>query len=88
MSIDEQLTEWLRGNPIHNTERGECCPDFSCCTPSLLVNQKTRQAFVDGNEELRKSMLGMFLGSAIAAMGSEKKVYLAGFDDPEKSSEH
>lgn len=88
MSTDEQLAEWLKGNPIHNDEREECCPDFSCCTPSLLADQKTRQAFVDGNEELRMSMLGIFLGKAIAEMGFEKKVYLAGFDNPETTNEH
>ncbi len=84
MTSDEQLAEWLKGNPIHNAERDECCPDFSCCQPSLLVDQQTRQAFADAGEELRMSMLGMFLGSAMALAAAGKEVYIAGDDDPEK----
>ena len=84
MKAEEQLAEWLKGNPIHNDDRDECCPDFSCCQPELLVDQRTRQAFVDANEALRMSMLGMFLGNAIALAAVEKKVYVAGADDPEK----
>ena len=87
MTVDEQLVEWLKGNPIHNDDRQECCPDFSCCQADLLVDHKTRWAFVDASEELRMSMLGIFLGSAIEKMASEKKVYLAGFDDPDTVSE-
>lgn len=80
MTIDEQLAEWLKGNPIHNDSRNECCPDFSCCQPDLLVDLQTRQAFVNANEELRMSMLGMFLGNAIAKIGIEKRVHIAGCD--------
>ena len=82
---DAQLSEWLKGNPVHNDEQDECCPDFSCCQPELLADQKTRQAFADADEELRMTMLGMFLGAAIAAMEADPKVYLAGLDDPEKA---
>jgi len=31
MKKEEQLTEWVKGNSIHNKEQDECCPDFSCC---------------------------------------------------------
>jgi len=86
MTPDDQLVEWLKGNPIHNDERGECCPDFSCCQPELLADQKTRQAFTDADEELRMSMLGMFLGAAMTLAAAEKEVYIAGADDPEKSN--
>ena len=32
-----QMEKWLAGHPEHNTERDECCPDFSCCQPHLLA---------------------------------------------------
>ena len=84
MKAEGQLAEWLKGNPIHNDKRDECCPDFSCCQPSLLVDQQARQAFVDAGEELRMSMLGMFLGNAMALAAAGKEVYIADDDDPEK----
>jgi len=86
MTSDEQLAEWLKGNSIHNDTRDECCPDFSCCTPKLLADEDMRKAFVAADDDARISMLGMFLGAAIAEMGKDKEVYLAGFDEP--SVEH
>ena len=86
MTSDEQLAKWLKGNSIHNDTRGECCPDFSCCTPELLADEDVRKAFVNADEGTRMSMLGMFLGAAFAKMGKDKKVYIAGLD--ESSIEH
>ena len=40
----------------------------------------------DADEELRMSMLGMFLGAAMTLAAAEKEVYIAGADDPEKSN--
>ncbi len=85
MTVDEQLAEWLKGNPIHNDERDECCPDFSCCQPDLLADEKTRQAFVDAREDQRTSMLGMFLGAMLEKDGKADDVYLAGFDSPDET---
>ncbi len=82
MTVDEQLAEWVKGNPIHNDELMECCPDFSCCQLDLLADEKTRKVFVAANEEDRFKMLGMFLGSAISALPKSGTVYLAGIDDP------
>lgn len=42
---DNQLEEWVKGNPIHNTKDKECCPDFSCCKPHLLQPIEIRQTF-------------------------------------------
>lgn len=80
MTSDEQLEQWVKGNPIHNPDRDECCPDFSCCRPELLADEKTRIAFRD-NPDQRMGMLGMFLGAALAA----EDVYIAGVDDPDAS---
>ncbi len=83
MTPDEQLAEWLKGNSIHNDERDECCPDFSCCEPSLLADQKTRQAFVDGAWDVRYQMLMMFLSVGCSQMAGTGEIYVTG-DDPEK----
>jgi hypothetical protein len=75
---DRQLAAWLEGTPF--CEEGEdCCPDFSCCQPDLLVDRDVRQKFVDANREDRMKFLGMFLGAAMAKAGAN--VHIAG-DEP------
>ena len=81
MTPDEQLDEWLKGNPIHNDDR--CCPDFSCCRgKDKIAPLATRKRFVqarkDGDEETYRRMLFMFLGEATSDEGVDKEVYLAG----------
>ena len=69
MTSDEQLERWVAGDPQHNhdlPDGGECCPDFSCCTPETLAPRETRVAFAKANSEERNGMLMMFLGAAIA----------------------
>jgi hypothetical protein len=75
---DEQLREWVKGNPIHNdagVDGGECCPDFSCCSPELLAPRKVREAFAAaraaGDQAKLNRMLGRFLGAMIKAAGHE-----------------
>lgn len=34
---------WVKGQSFHNDIDGECCPDFSCCEPSLFEKDKTRR---------------------------------------------
>lgn len=36
---------------------GECCPDFSCCSPHLLWDPQTRLAFKNASKEVRAAML-------------------------------
>ncbi len=43
--IESQLKEWVKGNPVHNDVDDECCPDFSCCNPKLLVGTEHRRIF-------------------------------------------
>lgn len=71
MTCEEQLNLWVQGNPVHNRDRDECCPDFSCCQPELLAESEVRQRFKDADEATRFSMLGMFLGAAMADMGAD-----------------
>lgn len=64
-SIDYQLREWVAGRPHHNKVLNECCPDFSCCIPELLVDSSTRQEFASASPAKKSSMLMSFLGSML-----------------------
>lgn len=80
--MNEQLKQWLEGNPIHMED--QCCPDFSCCRgidtiAPLEIRQRFVKATQDGDEAARFEMLGMFLGAAM----SGEKVYVAGLKIPE-----
>lgn len=76
MTCREQLDEWVKGNSIHNKDRDECCPDFSCCRPELLASEIERRTFRNGDEKVRTEMLMMFLGAALAKMNVQ--AYIAG----------
>ena len=78
ISSDEQLRRWVGGESVHNDQRDECCPDFSCCVPELKADAETRKAFADAPEDRRIEYLGMFLGAAIARH-TDKNVHVAGF---------
>ncbi|MDJ0953379.1 MAG: hypothetical protein QNJ81_06845 [Acidimicrobiia bacterium] len=69
MKIEEQLIEWANGNSIHNEERGECCPDFSCCVPEAKADKDVRQrflkAYMENDQRLMGEMLGNFLANII-----------------------
>jgi hypothetical protein len=84
MTADEQLAEWVKGNSLCPNDRGECCPDFSCCQPELKADEATRRAFTE-NPQKRNEFCGVFLGAAMQSMG--KEVYVAGVDDPEKTEQ-
>jgi|HubBroStandDraft_6_1064221.scaffolds.fasta_scaffold1274951_1 hypothetical protein len=73
INTDEQLEQWVAGNPIH---AANCCPDFSCCRPELLASQVIRKAYLAAGEDERIQFLGYFLGEAIslAAKEQEKKI--------------
>ena len=81
MKTSEQLDQWVKGNPIHNEERGECTPDFSCCRGIEVmagedVRKRFAQAFYDDDQDAQHKMLMMFLGASLQDYGG--KVYLAG----------
>ena len=65
MTPDEQLAEWVKGNSIHNPDRDECCPDFSCCDHSLLASEEDRKAFADGDQVVRDKLLAKFLSNML-----------------------
>ncbi len=46
--VHQQGLDWVNGRSIHNDVDGECCPDFSCCVPSLYISsRKTRIEIVN-----------------------------------------
>lgn len=79
MNCEKQLELWVKGKSIHNNERDECCPDFSCCQPHLLAPEHERKAFSEvcrkNDGKTKTSMLIEFLGRAF----SSQKVYVAGY---------
>lgn len=81
----EQLEQWVAGNPLHNYEIGECCPDFSCCRGihtmvDLPVRETFYAAYKTGNEKLTTRLLMEFLSRALSDEGLDKKVYIAGLE--------
>ena len=64
MKREDQLTEWVKGNSIHNQEKDECCPDFSCCTGKIApkdVRERFAKAYYKKDEKTQNEMLMMFL---------------------------
>ncbi len=49
-ACDVQLDLWLKGVSVHTKPpegvEDECCHDFSCCYPELLLPLAERQAYV------------------------------------------
>ncbi len=79
ISLQEQLQSWVEGISIHN--QNGCCPDFSCCKPSLLAPIEVRKIFYNAhltnNEPVKGRLLMEFLGKVIST-ATVKKVHIAG----------
>lgn len=73
---EAQLTEWVKGNSIHNEVDDECCPDFSCCQPELLVDVEFRKLFKASDREGRDRLCFTFLSSMLAKAIPDKKVFI------------
>ncbi|OHB67437.1 MAG: hypothetical protein A2V70_03780 [Planctomycetes bacterium RBG_13_63_9] len=79
-TYDEQLLLWLQGKNVHlrSSRRGEsfsCCPDFSCCQPSLAQPIAVRRAFVNKPNE-RDGMLMRFLGRLVESAVPSNRVFI------------
>ena len=81
MNRNEQLAMWVRGQSVHDTERDECCPDFSCCNPELLAAKEEREHFLASDDNERERMLMMFLGKGMKVLTS-KNVFVTGPERP------
>lgn len=86
-----QLEEWVKGNPIHNIQDNECCPDFSCCNPEFIQPKEIRETFEEVCKKADKEvfnpehhpyydakmgMLMSFLGGAFAKEFPKKKIHI------------
>lgn len=80
MTPEEQVELWVNGTSVHNTERDECCPDFSCCKPELLAPAEVRKAFQLADEKTRYRFLMQFLGELINTI-PDKRVHIAGMEE-------
>lgn len=61
MTPDEQLDRWLVGDAQCPNDDGECCPDFSCCDPSIAASMEEKLAFVEGTDHVRNHLMLKFL---------------------------
>ena len=77
MTPDEQLGKWLAGDSVHNKERDECCPDFSCCRPKLKWPKEKRRLFFE-NPQLRERMLTGALVDMLEDYYGPRVVHVAG----------
>lgn len=44
-AVDQGKT-WVNGKSEHNAIDNECCPDFSCCVPSLFTKDRADRVVV------------------------------------------
>lgn len=69
MIPNDQLALWVQGNSIHNLERNECTPDFSCCCQKLKWPKEVREKFANSSSDVRDTMLVSSLYAAVDEMG-------------------
>ena len=80
----DQLLKWVQGESIHNDERDECCPDFSCCNSEMNTTKEVREqfieAFLNDDKEQQHRLLMMFLGQSFTCNPEtkDKKVHITG----------
>ena len=82
MTPAEQVSLWVAGDSVHNDTDGqdECCPDFSCCLPDLLVHKEMRLQFQNEPDQKYK-LLGMFLKKLLASQGKSDTTHVVGPND-------
>ena len=66
-SLVYQLEEWVRGNPMHNPIRDECCPDFSCCQGDMM-EEEVRKRFANAYYNNDIETMTMILASSLEAL--------------------
>lgn len=76
VASNEQLRLWVAGESVHSLV-DECCPDFSCCYPSLQQPVEVRRAFVAAVPTERDQFLYAFLSALIALLAPNERVHIA-----------
>jgi len=65
---EEQLQMWLEGRSVCPNDFHECCPDFSCCEPTLQWPEEKRRKFAKADDGTRQKMLMGALSAAISKL--------------------
>jgi len=70
-----QLKHWVNGKSTHchfgyGKEDYECCPDFSCCHPSLLRPRAEREQYLAGDINYRHAQQAIYLGEFLKLQGA------------------
>ena len=78
MTPREQLDRWVAGDPVHDHDNDQCCPDFSCCVEAIMAPLHERESFRDADDDKRQAMLLIFLRRMVDAELPGKAVYIAG----------
>ena len=80
MTMLRQMERWVGGDSVHNSERDECCPDFSCCHPGLIWTEEKRKKFAEAyiyeDYKTTENMSYEALGALLSKDVSEEKVYI------------
>jgi len=72
LSSKEQLDLWVAGECVHfrfgeDSAAYHCTPDFACCMPELLADQRVRVVFAAADERRRSRFLTAFLAKLVEA---------------------
>lgn len=71
-SREYQLSEWVKGNSLHNPITDECVPDFSCCNPHSKMDKDLRIKFSNahkmGDIKTTHAIMGMALAEITAGL--------------------
>jgi hypothetical protein len=74
LSPEQQLAAWVDGRSICPNTDGECCPDFSCCTPKLLWPPEKRAAFAKAEQGTREKMMAGSVDGLLESVGEKVRV--------------
>lgn len=77
---EEQLDLWCEGKSVHRDadDGGECCPDFSCCSPDLAIpieeRKKFRAAYHAKDDATCDRMAMGFLSGVVGEVCSKEEI--------------
>lgn len=74
LSPVQQLEAWVDGRSICPSTTGECCPDFSCCSPKLQWPEAKRRQYAQAEQGTREKMLMGAVMAAVDEMGKRAHV--------------
>lgn len=78
MSPQDQLDLWVKGENVHNPDRDECCPDFSCCNSDVATHWSISdrkifaRVYAEGGSVAVEPLLLRGLGESIEAAASQR----------------